>query len=133
MLSLASVCPLLLVSHAEASKRDWPLAVIQGAAATLPADSTFGDAVRRFELGCVDATSCAPGARKVEVKLFQDWAEHGLSCVVWGASIALSSYVSTLTLDWASTRVLELGAGCGLAGLAAAGSFPYNSAPYNSA
>lgn len=54
------------------------------------------------------------------IAIEQNWEQEGLVCVVWEAAVILAKYISLKMPSLQGVRVLELGAGTGLAGLVAA-------------
>lgn len=55
-----------------------------------------------------------------EYVIQQDWAGHGVAAVVWDSAVVLGTYMDSNAHLIQGKKVLELGAGTGLAGLVAA-------------
>ena len=53
------------------------------------------------------------------VTINQDWNSHGVAAVVWEAAVVLATYLQTISATMSGKRVLELGSGTGMSGIAA--------------
>ncbi|CAN9498124.1 unnamed protein product [Ophioblennius macclurei] len=55
-----------------------------------------------------------------DLRLMQDWKNHGVAAVVWDAAVVMCMYLELGEVELRGKKMIELGAGAGLVGIVAA-------------